>query len=207
MNCGYSYRQQSLRKEPTIMATKINFRTNEGRARYPRLTQADDLDDKYKTGLIMSHEDAEPLMAMCVKAGEEAFGPKNSDKLKMPFKVDEETGDVIFTMKTKYEPKFVDAKTTPIHFADAPQIYSGSRLKCVGTIGEWEMSKTNKGINLNLNKVQIIELSDGQYDDEDDGLDAVEGGFVASKPRSKPAPTNDDLDGDDVPYDDDLSDF
>ena len=69
------------------------------------------------------------------------------------------------------------------------------------------MSKINRGINLNLNKVQIIELSDGQYDDEDDGLDAVEGGFVASKPRSKPSPTNEDLDGDDVPYDDDLSDF
>jgi len=189
------------------MATKINFRTNEGRARYPRLTQADDLDDKYKTGLIMSHEDAKPLMAMCREAGTDAFGPKSLDSLKMPFKVDDETGDVIFTMKTKYEPKFVDAATTPIHFADAPQIHSGSRLKCVGTIGEWEMSKVNRGINLNLNKVQIIELSDGSYDDEDDGLDAVEGGFVASKSkRSNSAPTNEDLGGDGIP-DDDLSDF
>ena len=52
--------------------TKINFRTAEGIARYPRLTNADELDDKFKTQLIMSPEAAKPLMAMCLEAGEEA---------------------------------------------------------------------------------------------------------------------------------------
>ena len=172
--------------------TKINFRSNAGRARYPRLTKVDDLDDKYKTGLIMSPEDADGLMAACVAAGEEAFGPKDRDKLKMPFKIDEETGDVIFTMKTKFEPKFIDAATNVIHFDDAPAIYSGSTLKVLGTIGDWEMSKVNKGINLSITKVQIIDLVDSYGDDGDDGFDAVEGGYVAPAPKPKAAKSKDE---------------
>ena len=180
--------------------TKVNFRSAEGIARYPRLTKPDDLDDKFKTQLMMSPEAAKPLMAMCLEAGEEAFGPKGVDKLKMPWKVDEDTGDIVFIVKTKYEPKFVDAQTTPIHFANAPQIYSGSKLKVVGTIGDYELSKVNRGINLNLNKVQILSLSDGDFNDDDgEGFDAVEGGYVAPKVSKN---DNDDLGGDSLPDDD-----
>ena len=183
--------------------TKVNFRSAEGIARYPRLTNADELDDKFKTQLIMSAEAAKPLMAMCLEAGEEAFGPKGVDKLKMPWKIDEDTGDVVFVVKTKYQPKFVDGATTPIHFDNVPKIYSGSKLKVVGTIGDYELSKVNKGINLNLNKVQILSLSDGNFDDDGEGFDAVEGGYVAPK-VSKDA---DDLDGDRLPTNEDDFDY
>jgi len=177
--------------------TKVNFRSAEGIARYPRLHKVDHLDNKFKTQLIMSPEAAKPLMTMCLKAGEEAFG--NAEKLKMPWQIDEHTGDVVFIVKTLYEPKFVDAATTPIHFANAPKIYSGSKLKVVGTIGDYELSKVNRGINLNLNKVQILSLSDGDFDDDGEGFDAVEGGYVASKVSKN---DDDDLGGDSLPDDD-----
>ena len=94
---------------------------------------------------------------------------------------------------------FDHAATTPIHFANAPKIYSGSKLKVVGTIGDYELSKVNRGINLNLNKVQILSLSDGNFDDDaGEGFDAVEGGYVAPKVSNK----NDDLGGDSLPDDD-----
>ena len=56
------------------------------------------------------------------------FG-KDAKSANMPFKVDEETKKVIFTVKSRWSPKFVDASGKFIPEAAVPAIFGGSTLK------------------------------------------------------------------------------
>jgi len=185
--------------------TKIRFRTPLGRARYPHLNKVDALDDKWKTGLILSPEDAKTLMATCQELGNEVFGSKA--KLRMPWTIDEETGDIILKLKTKFQPRFVDSTASPVLPENVPEIWGGSSLKVAGVVGSYEMSALNRGVNLQLTSVQLIEvISGGNRGGEelgDEGFEPVKDGFVAKSPTSSPN-SNKDLGGDNL---DDFTDF
>jgi len=186
--------------------TKIRFRTPLGRARYPHLNKVDTLDEKWKTGLILSPEEAKPLMATCQELGNEVFGSKA--KLRMPWKIDEETGDIVLIVKTKFQPRFVDSTASPVLPENVPEIWGGSSLKVAGVVGSYEMSSVNKGVNLQLTSVQLVQvISGGNRGDDDDlgdeGFEPVKDGFVAKSPTSD-TNSNKDLGGDNL---DDFTDF
>src|SRR5690348_511137 len=97
------------------MASKVKFVTPFGVASYPHLNKPDTkgkyADNKYKTKLVLPGDD--PDTQAFVKKIEEALQELKGSKkasLHRPYQVDEDTGEVIFTAKTKYAPAIFDAK-------------------------------------------------------------------------------------------------
>jgi hypothetical protein len=193
-------RRQHKKGSPKMATqTKIKFRTAKGRAQYPHLDKIDTgMGNNYKTNLILAPADAEKIMAECLELGKETFGSKA--KLRMPWKEDAETGDIILITKTNYQPRFVDGDAKPVAPEKCPPLWGGSILKLAGTIATYEMTPANKGVTLYLEAVQIIEPVGGgagggaNSGPEDAGFDADDSGW---KPTS-------DKGGDDL---DDFTDF
>jgi hypothetical protein len=158
---------------------KLTFSTTKGIAMYPWLNKADyqfDSNGQYKVNLRVSKKDAKSLMDDAKQAANDAFGAKAANA-KMPFKTDEETGDVIIVTKSKFKPKFMDSTGSLISENNVPPIYGGSTLKLAGTMYPYTAGG-NVGVSLQLAGVQIIELSEGS----DNGIQfaAEDGGFVAA---------------------------
>ena len=61
------------------------------------------------------------------------FGSEAS-KARMPYKQDAETGEIVFTCKSKFKPKLVDSTGALISGPNEPAIYGGSTLKLAGTM-------------------------------------------------------------------------
>ena len=93
------------------------------------------------------------------KVANDEFGSK-AKNLRMPYKKDEETGEVLITAKSKYQPKFVDSTGQIIAEANVPNIFGGSVLKLSGNISTYDVG-ANKGVSLQLGHVQIIDLVEG----------------------------------------------
>lgn len=161
------------------MSNKQTFMTDEGVAVYPWLNKPDtqfDPEGTYKTGIRMPLDAAKPLIHEMEHLAKEEFGSK-STKAKLPFKVDDDTGDIIFTAKTKYQPKMVDSTGQVIAPSAIPKVWGGSKLKIKGNMNTYSAAG-NIGVNLQLRAVQIIELSEG-VSNSDATFAPVEGGFVA----------------------------
>ena len=97
----------------------------------------------------------------------------------MPFKKDEETGEIVFTVKSRFKPKFYDQTANPIIEAEVPNIFGGSMLKLSGDISTYDVG-ANKGVSLQLGEVQIIKLVEGTGRNPFKN-ESEEGGFVANK--------------------------
>jgi hypothetical protein len=158
---------------------KLLFTTPKGTAMYPWLNKADyqfDSNGQFKVNLKLPKEQAKQMMDDCLAAANDAFGAK-AKQAKMPWKNDDDTGDVIFVTKSKFKPKFVDSTGQLIGENNVPPIYGGSTLKLAGTMYPYTAGG-NVGVSLQLAGVQIIELSEGSNDSVPFG--AEEGGFVAA---------------------------
>jgi len=158
---------------------KITFKTPQGIAQYPWLNNPDtqfDAEGHYKCNLRLSEAEAKPLMDEVRKAANDAFGDK-SKNAKMPWKVDDETGEVVLITKSKFAPRFVDSTGQVIPDSKAPQVNSGSTIKAAGTMFPYNAGG-NMGISLQLSGVQIIELA--ARGDGDLGFGNEGDGFVAA---------------------------
>ena len=158
---------------------KLLFSTPKGTAMYPWLNKADfqfDSNGQYKVNLKLSKEDAKEVMDDCVAAAKDAFGDK-AKAARMPWKIDEETGQVILVTKSKFKPKFMDSQGELISENNVPPIYGGSTLKLAGTLYQYTAGG-GVGVSLQLAGVQIVELSEGSNGGISFG--AEEGGFVAA---------------------------
>ena len=143
--------------------SKVKYITPSGIAGYPwlqpgRPDTAFDAEGKWKTNLRMSPEDAAPMLAIIEKLRKEEFTAK--DNVRLPFEKDEETGDVVFKIQSRYQPGYIDAKGNPIPEASVPLMYSGSTLRCSG-MAENYTNGANKGISLRLSHVQVIDPVSG----------------------------------------------
>lgn len=155
---------------------KLTFKTSKGVAMYPWLNKADyqfDSAGQFKVNLRVSKADAKALQDAAKQAANDAFGDK-AKNARLPFKTDEETGDIIIVTKSKFKPKFMDSTGALISENNVPPIYGGSTLKLAGTIYPYSAGG-NVGVSLQLAGVQIIELSAGSdggisFEAEDDGF-------------------------------------
>lgn len=159
---------------------RVTFSTPKGVAMYPWLNKPDcqfDSNGQFKVNLRMAKADAKPLMDTIKQVAKDAFGDKAA-KARMPYKTDEETGDIIFVTKSKFAPKFADTTGAMISANNVPQIYGGSVLKASGNLYPYTAGGST-GVSLQLAGVQIVELSEGN----NGGLnfEAEEGNFVAAE--------------------------
>jgi len=161
---------------------KIKFVTPSGTAQYPwlqpgRPDTAFDPDGKYKVELRLSPSDAKHMTDLLDQAKAENFGAK--DKVHVPFKIDEETGEYAFKIQSKYQPKYYDAKGNPIPLDQVPNMFSGSELRASGQVDPY-VNGAKKGISLRLAAIQVINpVSSGMGDGAGD-FDSVEGFEVGS---------------------------
>lgn len=99
---------------------------------------------------------------------EEAFasihGKKKGVVTYVPYVIDEDANEVVFTLKTQYAPAIFDSKGTAIKSGN---VGPGSVIRLAGSLVEYD-----KGITAQFNQVQVKELNgfgDCVFDDVDDG--------------------------------------
>jgi hypothetical protein len=160
---------------------KVYFETNIGRAQYPWLNSPDSAfggEPKYKTNLVLEdHLDLLKLIQGCARA---EFGEK-ADGARMPFDLDEDTGEMIIKVKSKYAPAFFDATGEEIFGGQIPNLWAGSKIRIGGYASPYSVSGSN-GVSLQLTKVQIVLPVTGGSKTQSGGFDSVEGGFKAQDP-------------------------
>jgi len=156
---------------------KVKYTTKAGIANYPwlqpgRPDTAFDTDGKYKTELRMSKADGADLIALIDGVRDAGFPDKKKHAtVRIPYSVDEETGEVLFKLVSKFQPKYYDAKGNPVPESHVPLLYSGSTLKGGGMCESYE-NGVNNGVALRLGAIQIIEpvssgVSAGNFDPVD----------------------------------------
>ena len=160
--------------------SRVAFTTTVGRAQYPWLNTPDSAfggEPKYKTNLVL--EDSAALTKLITDAARQEFGAK-ADSARMPFDLDEDTGECIVKVKSKYAPAFFDATGQEIFGAQIPALYGGSVLRVGGWASPYSVSGTN-GVSLQLTRVQIITpVSSSSGGGDGSGFGSVEGGFTAA---------------------------
>jgi hypothetical protein len=160
---------------------KVKFTTPIGVARYPKISKPDTTgeyaDNKYKTDVVFSDEDLKTVKAQIVEFAKKEFTADELKKLDLPIKEykDKETGEVttFVRFKSQRKPIIIDAKRNKI--PDDVEIGGGSRIRIGGTLNAYKKGG-NKGVNIYLNAVQVIELQQG-FNIND--FDEVEDGYVA----------------------------
>lgn len=181
------------------MAT-VKFTSPKGIAQYPWLTKADtkfDAEGKFKTGLVVDTEVAQPLidlienqiMAAARELVEEAAAKgkklsldKVAAKLKRPYAEDEEDDTkIVFRLSQNQivqgkaiTLKFFDANRKPIPLEKVPAIYGGSIIRISGGARTYTKG-ANKGVTLDIYAVQLIQLAEGNGGNEDYGFEEEDG--------------------------------
>ena len=154
---------------------KINFQTPTGVAKYPHLNKPDtafDSEGKYKSELLLSPEEAKPLIKIIEDAAKEEHGKAH---YRVPYQVDEETGEVAFKLQSKYQPKFYDTAGQLVPEGREPRLGGGSRLRLKGYLNVYKVSG-QAGVSIQLTACQIVEAVQGM---NGSGFDAIEeGGFT-----------------------------
>ena len=173
--------------------SKTKFTTPKGIAIYPwlqpdRPDTAFDPEGKYKVSLKMSEADATPLMELIKQVKSDNFAQK--DKVHLPYSKDDETGEIIFKVQSKYKPKYVDSSGSPIPEDKVPLMFGGSELKAKGMLDPY--SGSSKGISMRLSAVQVIK----PVANSDDNFESVDGGYVAGGADNGSTTKDDDEDFD-----------
>ena len=176
--------------------SKTKFTTPTGVARYVwlqpgRPDTAFDTEGKYKVQLKMSEALAKPIMDLIDESKRDNFAAK--DKVKLPYERDEETGDIIFKVQSKYQPKYVDSSGSPIPEDKVPLMFGGSELKAKGMLDPY--SGSSKGISMRLSAVQVINPVAGEGGDMEN-FDAVDGGYTVNQGSTNGSKEEDDDDYD-----------
>lgn len=182
---------------------KVKFVTPFGVANFPHLNKPDTkgkrADGKYKTKLTLRGDDpdTQAFVKSINKALTELKGSADED-LYRPITVDEETGEVTFTAKSKYAPAIFDAKNREARKA---RITRGSVIRILGEFVPFDDAPNypDGGINARLYQVQIKELNGSNS-----GFDAVEDGYEYDPDDAADDEAADDT-GDDDASDDDGS--
>jgi|TARA_R110000823_G_scaffold150970_3_gene281788 hypothetical protein len=160
---------------------KPRFNTPLGRAKFPHLntpdTAFDTVSPKFKVELLMSAEDAAPIIKE-IKAHAEAIHGKAT--YKMPIVKDEETGEVSIKVQSQYQPTFIDSTGAVMDPDNLPKIGGGSELRAGGTLNIYEVSGT-KGVALMLSTIQIGSISTSGADTS--GFGALDGGGYVASPK------------------------
>ncbi len=161
------------------MSQRVKFTSPVGTAVYPHLNMPDtqfNPEGVYKTALSM--ENCEDLIDACNNLAVSEFG--KGTKFKMPFTKDEETGQTVLKVKSKYAPKMYDSSGEVMVGEQIPKLWGGSTLKVGGYITTYSVSGS-KGVSLQLVKVQVINPVGGSGGGDEDGFDTFDGGFVATE--------------------------
>lgn len=169
-----------------MKSTKKTFTTPKAVASYPYLTKPDfqfNPDGTWQTKLRLSEKEAKPLMDEVKAVVQSEFGDK-AGKAYLPFKKNDETGEIEFLTKSKFKPKFVDSSGAMIAEHNVPAIFGGSVIKVAGTISPYNTGG-KIGVTLQMGGVQIIELAEAQGTSFEFG--AEQGGFVADNDNSNSA--------------------
>ena len=170
---------------------KIQFKTDKGVAKYSWLNSPDNTFDKenpkFSVTVRFSGDAAKNMIAVVKEAAAESFG-KDTSGVRMPYQVDAETGDTLIKFSSKFQPKFADARGQLVENSKMPQIAGGTTLRVSGSV--YPYSAPSKGISLQMQSVQIIDLVSARVE-----FDADEsGGFVVET-------TSDDNNAGEASYD------
>jgi len=166
------------------LTKEVSFVSPIGIAVYPKITKPDTkgeyADNKYKTELELSSADLEKVRAE-IKSKMKGMKFKVSQP-KMPIKTGKD-GIERLIAKSKFLPTIIDARKVKLFDANAARtdpdefkkigdlwIGGGSRIKIGCTLYNYE-----KGVSLQLNIVQIIELVGSSLDDFSDESGTEEG--------------------------------
>ena len=175
------------------MAKPIKFLSPVGRAKYPHLNKPDTAFDtnnpKYKTQLVIPQEKASPLIAKIKEAAVGKFG--TAKNIRMPYTVDEETGDVSFKVQSNFQPKLYDTKGQIITPSALPDIGGGSQLRAGCTLNLYTVSGSS-GVSIMLDKIQLIEVVGFGGDDE--GFEETEGSYIFDDASSEDTSSNQKID-------------
>ena len=158
---------------PMKKTKRVNFKTPVGTAKYPHLLRPDtafDSEGKFKTEVVLPADKARPLVELIESSYAAEYGEGHH---RVPYKVDEETGDVSFKAQSKYQPKFADSTGQLVPPERAPNIGGGSRICAEGYLNVYDVSGT-KGVSITLQSIQIVEVVQGGGGGN---FDAVDGGF------------------------------
>ena len=161
---------------------------------YPKVSKPDTYgefaDNKYKTDIRLSAEAAKPAMDAIKAVAKERMPSLKAPK--MPWKIDEETGDVIFRAKSgkkkdsdeAQKPLIVDSKNKKL--PEGVLVGGGTVARIEVAISTYTKKKPT-GCNLYLNAVQVIELSEYQGR-EQSPFDEVDDGYVAEASSEEASP-------------------
>lgn len=161
---------------------KALFITGVGTAFWPKIAEKDREYDNYNTGLILSDKDFKPFKAALdeymdgLKFAKVAKGKKPSVPYQEHLDDDGERIGWLIRAKSKYQPPVFDKRDRKIHDpqdedSECPRIGGGTKMRM-----QVEFNAHDKGVNLYLKKIQIIDLKEygsgfGAYDDgSDDGF-------------------------------------
>ena len=190
----------------------IAITTPTGVAQYPWLSKADtkwNEEGEFKTNLILSEADAEPLIktisdvfAENVKTTTEETGkaPKTATP---PFAQEfgddgKPTGNMIIRLKSKFKPKIFDASGK---LMTESNIWGGSEIRVNAQVVPYFTALIGCGVSLRLSAVQVIKYVEGGTNSNADnfGFNPVEGftqpaeeTFEQVAAPSKPAPLSAD---------------
>ena len=174
--------------------SKSKFVSPAGTAQYPwlqpgRPDTAFDPEGKYKVELRLTPDQAKHMTDLITQVKSENFGAK--DKVHQPFKVDDETGEYLSKIQSKYQPKYYDAKGNPIPLDQVPSMFSGTELRASGQVDAYT-NGAKKGISLRLAAVQVINPVSGGSTDGAGDFDAVDG-FEVGGSEDQFTPSQEDL--------------
>ena len=152
-----------------------NVTTPTGVALYPWLTKPDtkfNEEGEYKVNLVLSKEDAQPLIKVINSVFEENLKEEIKKQKKKDIKTanppyseqfDDDgkpTGNLIFKFKSKaaYKPAIFDAQNNVL--VDPP-IWGGSEIKVNAALYPYNTPTMGAGVSLKIRAVQVIALVEG----------------------------------------------
>ena len=171
------------------MAKRNSFVSGVGAARYAwvhpdRPDTQFNADGEWKLQIILDPKTAERIKGAIMDVVMQEFKGEDISKLSIPVDTEEDTGNVIIKMKSKFPPKFIDSVGTPIVGNNIPHVFGGSTVQAYGAIKAYDINKNQRGISLQLSTVQIINLVEGGVPE---GFEKVEGGYTAANDNPMPA--------------------
>jgi hypothetical protein len=166
---------------------KVNLKTPIGVARYPKITSPDTTgdyaDNKYKVDVVFTDADLKEIKKTIVEFAKKEMPDVKNPHLPIREHTDKETGEVVefVRFKSARKPIIIDAKRNKL--PEGVEVGGGSRIRVGGTLNAYTKGG-NKGVNIYLNAVQVVELQQGfnvnDFEEVEDGY-VVESDSVTSE--------------------------
>lgn len=163
---------------------KTHYITPVGVAKYPHLVSPDTegkfANGKYTTKLILTPDEAKPLIALLKAAqathpmGKDAKLPVTKETIK-DGETKKETGNLQFSMSSKFAPAIINPQNKTVKVGKLNEdfnIGAGSKIRVAGEVYAYD-----KGLSLQLHQVQVIDL----VTTRPSMFDAMDGNFDQSE--------------------------